>query len=169
MIQRMPVGVDVVKAYDACVNQNFGDALRSGREDAGLTQRALAESLRDRGVNLDQAAIARMEKGEREPKLTEAQVIADVLGFSLESIGASDNPTVVRLRSLVEKLRQHRAREVAEGIRRETVLASIVEMLRSSPDLEYELTDRDRKTLHHHYLLRDELDPRHFEYEQNFE
>lgn len=147
MIQRMPVVVDVVKAYDAYMNQTFSDVLKSARSDAGLTQRALADALKERGVQVDQAAVARMEKGEREPKLSEAIAISETLGFSLADIGKSENTNLVKLHSLIDQLRDHRAREVAEGIRREQKLAAIEEILKASPELEFELSSKDRKTL----------------------
>lgn len=134
------------------MNQSFGDALRDHRTNAGLTQRALSDRLKQRQIQLDQAAIARMEKGDREPKLSEALAISEILGFNIGDIGTSENTTLVRLRALVDQLRDHRAREMAEGIRREQKLAAIEEILSVSPELEFELSDEDRATIQRNRL-----------------
>lgn len=73
-------------AYDALMHQTFGEALKTARIERGLSQRALAERLQNLGVGLDQAAITRMETGQREPKLGEALQIADFLGIDVNSI-----------------------------------------------------------------------------------
>ncbi|WP_168706492.1 helix-turn-helix domain-containing protein [Gordonia paraffinivorans] len=79
---------DAVKTYDAAMPQpdedrSFGQIMRSYRERAGLSQRALAERLQELGVAIDQTAIARMESGKREPKLSEAAQISWFLNFDL--------------------------------------------------------------------------------------
>ncbi|WP_182261451.1 helix-turn-helix transcriptional regulator [Rhodococcus sp. UFZ-B548] len=69
-------------------NQGFGTAIRVAREELGLSQRGLADKLSAAPWNLklDPSAITRLEKGQREAKLAEAQVLAVVLGLSLDDI-----------------------------------------------------------------------------------
>ncbi|WP_168176687.1 helix-turn-helix domain-containing protein [Williamsia sp. 1135] len=68
------------------MNQTFGDVLREHRTRIGLSQRALAEKLQALGIGVDQAAITRMETGQREPKLVEAMQIADFLHFDISMV-----------------------------------------------------------------------------------
>lgn len=53
---------------------NFGLALRAMRQRAGLSQRELAERM-----GSTQSAIARMEKGETEPKFCTLEKLAEAL------------------------------------------------------------------------------------------
>ena len=57
---------------------NFGHALRRMRVHAGLSQRELAER-----IGSTQSAIARMEKGETEPKFRTLEKFAEALGQDL--------------------------------------------------------------------------------------
>jgi transcriptional regulator with XRE-family HTH domain len=63
---------------DAVDESNFGLALRRMRLHAGLSQRELAER-----IGSTQSAIARMEKGEAEPKLCTLEKLAEALGRDL--------------------------------------------------------------------------------------
>lgn len=112
-----------------------------------MTQRALADLLKQFKINLDQAAIARMEKGEREPKLSEAQAISKIFGFNIGEVSEGGDATLTRLRLLVDQLRDHRARWVAEELRCRNMLSEIEALLEGSPELEQELSERDRETV----------------------
>jgi ribosome-binding protein aMBF1 (putative translation factor) len=57
---------------------NFGFVLRELRQCAGLSQRELAER-----IGSTQSAIARMEKGEAEPKLCTLEKLAEALNRDL--------------------------------------------------------------------------------------
>ncbi|WP_028463390.1 helix-turn-helix transcriptional regulator [Nocardia sp. 348MFTsu5.1] len=63
--------------------QTFPAAMRRGRQALGLSQRALSQKLTELGVTIDQAGITRMESGQREPRLSEAVVIAEYLQFDV--------------------------------------------------------------------------------------
>lgn len=73
---------------------SFGGALRAGRVRLGLSQRALADKLRGRGISVDQAAITRMETGQREPKLIEALQISDFLDFDVSTLERPDSEAI---------------------------------------------------------------------------
>lgn len=53
----------------------MGEKIRQLREQAGLTQKQLAEA-----VGVDQSAVARWESGENHPTAERIMQIADVLG-----------------------------------------------------------------------------------------
>jgi transcriptional regulator with XRE-family HTH domain len=57
---------------------SFGFVLRELRQRAGLSQRELAER-----IGSTQSAVARMEKGEAEPKLCTLRKLADALNQDL--------------------------------------------------------------------------------------
>ena len=63
---------------NAIDERNFGLVLRRMRLHAGLSQRELAER-----IGSTQSAIARMEKGEAEPKLYTLEKLAEALGRDL--------------------------------------------------------------------------------------
>jgi transcriptional regulator with XRE-family HTH domain len=57
---------------------NFGQALREMRQHAGLSQRELAER-----IGSTQSAVARMERGEAEPKFCTLEKISAALSRDL--------------------------------------------------------------------------------------
>jgi transcriptional regulator with XRE-family HTH domain len=59
---------------NAIDESNFGFALKALRQRAGLSQRELAER-----IGTTQSAIARLEKGETEPKFCTVERLADAL------------------------------------------------------------------------------------------
>ena len=61
----------------------FGRRLRGLREDAGLTQRQLADVMRGAGYKIHQTTVAKIEAGERTVSVDEAAQLADVLGIDL--------------------------------------------------------------------------------------
>jgi transcriptional regulator with XRE-family HTH domain len=63
---------------DAIDESNFGRALRRMRLRVGLSQRELAER-----IGSTQSAIARMEKGEAEPKFCTLEKLAEALSRDL--------------------------------------------------------------------------------------
>jgi transcriptional regulator with XRE-family HTH domain len=67
------------------VSGAFGERAKAARLRAGLTQEQLSHRLLP-GVVLDTSAITRIEAGQREPRLSEALVIARVLGFELHDL-----------------------------------------------------------------------------------
>lgn len=67
----------------ASVDQSFGAQVNKYRQYRGLSQRAFAEHLNEKGMSVDASAISRIENGTRSVRLAEALVIADVLDVEL--------------------------------------------------------------------------------------
>ena len=61
----------------------FGKRLHGLREEAGLTQRQLADLMRARGYKMHQTTVAKIEAGERAVPVGEAAQFARVLGIDL--------------------------------------------------------------------------------------
>lgn len=78
--------VDVHKDDRPVILESFSRTMHDRRSAQGLTQRDLADRVSARGVKVDQSAITRIEKGQREPKLTEAVAISGVLGFKIDHL-----------------------------------------------------------------------------------
>ncbi|GAS87550.1 helix-turn-helix domain-containing protein [Mycolicibacterium brisbanense] len=71
--------------------RGFGQRVKRAREDQGFTQRQLAEILEEyHRIKLDSSAITRIENGSREPRITEALAIADILNFPLTVYNLGD-------------------------------------------------------------------------------
>ncbi len=64
----------------------FGQRVKTAREQQGLTAAQFQERLAKYGVKWDHSAVTRVESGEREPRLTEALAIADILGINLTGL-----------------------------------------------------------------------------------
>ncbi|WP_221281123.1 helix-turn-helix domain-containing protein [Prescottella equi] len=71
------------------VNQQFGAMMRHARTELGWSQRRLADALGEAGMKIDPSAITRIETGQREPRLNEAIVIADLLNLKLTELSWS--------------------------------------------------------------------------------
>lgn len=68
----------------------FGQRLRRLRERQGWTQAQLAERMGDLGLSLHASAIAKIEAGSRPLRLSEAKIIALVLGETVDGMLGSD-------------------------------------------------------------------------------
>ena len=90
--------------YETPIENRFGEAVLNGRHRQGLSQKAMADLLTERGLALDASAISRIEKGARAIRLSEAAIIADVLGFSLADIERPRDPQddLARLQKSIE-------------------------------------------------------------------
>ena len=144
----MEVVADVCQAYDVEMNQDvFGDALKRARTARGLTQRGLADELQEIGLSVDQASIARMEAGKREPRLSEALAIAAHLDIDIGALGGQEVELMTRLRTAIAEIAEHTAMIVAEEMRRDSMLAEVERILREAPELEFDLSERDRERL----------------------
>lgn len=64
----------------------FRIAISGRRKTLGLTQRGLVDKLADIGFPMHQSALAKIEKGDREPKIDEVAALATVLGLRLDEI-----------------------------------------------------------------------------------
>ena len=90
--------------YETPIENRFGEAVLNGRHRQGLSQKAMADLLTDRGLAVDASAISRIEKGGRAIRLSEAAIIADVLGFSLADLERPRDPRdeLARLQKIIE-------------------------------------------------------------------
>lgn len=60
-------------------NYVYRTGMRGYREELGWSQRRLSEEVARLGVKLDQSAITRIERGDREPKYSEVVAISEAL------------------------------------------------------------------------------------------
>ena len=90
--------------YETPIENRFGEAVLNGRHRQGLSQKAMADLLTERGLAVDASAISRIEKGARAIRLSEAAIIADVLGFSLADLERTRDPQddLARLQKSIE-------------------------------------------------------------------
>jgi transcriptional regulator with XRE-family HTH domain len=81
-----------VQSDEPSIESRFGDAVLKGRQALGLSQKTLAHRLTERGLAVDASAISRIEKGGRAIRLSEAEVIANALGFTLADVEQALDP-----------------------------------------------------------------------------
>ena len=74
------------------IENRFGETVLEERRIQGISQKVLARELSERGLALDASAISRIEKGTRAIRLSEAALIADLLGFSLSDVEHPRDP-----------------------------------------------------------------------------
>lgn len=83
----------------------FGTRMKSERVHAGMTQAELAKRIADEfEIKLDTSGITRIEAGQREPRLSEALAIAEILGLELADAGPSESQLEPLLRTLTDQL-----------------------------------------------------------------
>ena len=82
----------------------FGANVRAARERLGLSQRALANALAGEGLSLDPSAVTRLERAEREVRISEAVVLARVLQTTVADLVGEvrDEPERALMRARVE-------------------------------------------------------------------
>lgn len=69
--------------------------VKRAREAARMSQDALADALRSRGVNATQDIVCRWETGSRVPTHETAEVIGEILGLSVDDVRSGRPPLVV--------------------------------------------------------------------------
>ena len=89
---RIVVAMTKPEAPGSAADQQFLIAMKRGRRERNLSQTELANELKKRGWEgtVRQAIISRIELGEREVRLGEAYLIAQVLAMSVEAMAAPD-------------------------------------------------------------------------------
>lgn len=102
-----------VEHMEISAEEAFGAQVRLAREARDWSQEGLARHLRDAsGISVDQAAIARLERGKRAIRLNEASALARVLGLDLKPYGdAVAELSEETYRETVEELERTRALE----------------------------------------------------------
>lgn len=88
--------------------KTFAVAVRSLREAAGMTQRELAERVRELGTPADATSISRIESGARDLQLSDAGIVSAALGSTLGEMlgGGPDGDELVRLRAFRRQVEQ---------------------------------------------------------------
>jgi transcriptional regulator with XRE-family HTH domain len=71
---------------DQSIEQRFGLEVANRRRSVRMSQKTLAELLTSAGLPVDASAISRIEKGTRALRLSEAHLVAQRLGFSLDDL-----------------------------------------------------------------------------------
>lgn len=104
----------------------FGTRMKAERVHAGMTQAELAKRIEDEfEIKLDTSGITRIEAGQREPRLSEALAIAEILGLELADAGPSESQLEPLLRNLTDQLYSSREQLLAvlETVDEVTVVA----------------------------------------------
>jgi transcriptional regulator with XRE-family HTH domain len=99
----------------------FGRRLRGLREEAGLTQRQLADLMRARGFKMHQTTVAKVEAGERAVSVGEAVQFAGALGIDLTQMINVGQGRRVTAQLKVASL-EHQADEYARRLHETQVL-----------------------------------------------
>jgi transcriptional regulator with XRE-family HTH domain len=99
----------------------FGRRLRYLREEAGLTQRQLADVMREAGYKMHQTTVAKIEAGERAVPVDEAAQFADALGIDLTQLLNVGQKRLITAQLKVRSL-EHRAEEYARVLEETQVL-----------------------------------------------
>ena len=85
----------------------FAQRTKAARDARRMSQVRLQELLAQRGVLIDTSGITRIEAEEREPRLSEALAISEILGFGLSNLmtPASESDVIRDVRQLIEESR----------------------------------------------------------------
>lgn len=116
-VARIVVVMSDTEDSRSAADQQFVQTMKRMRQERGWSQTDLAKALKERGWGVArQAIVSRIEQGEREVRLGEAYLVAQVLGMSVESMAAPDEVHLL-LRSLDSDADQvrHEAEAVARG------------------------------------------------------
>ena len=116
----------------------FGQHMARARERASLSQRRVSQALAERGITLDSAALSRLEKGKRSPKLEEAVALAEVLNIPIVEI-VPPKPDVMRL----ARARQNVEKQLDDALYKLSGAAGYLEffasMVEASPEFAQEV------------------------------
>lgn len=78
----LPHGKTATTSPPPVVEEAKDNTIAAAREAAGMSQRKLAEAMRDAGISWSQAVVSKVEKGTRALKDAEAAKLAELIGFS---------------------------------------------------------------------------------------
>lgn len=80
-------------AYFSELDTAIGEAVKSARLKAGISQQAIADAMTFRGFDFHQPTVGKIERGERRVTIGEAFALADVFGMDLELfLGVHSSP-----------------------------------------------------------------------------
>ncbi|MFT9771807.1 helix-turn-helix domain-containing protein [Brevibacterium casei] len=123
----------------------FGQAVSEFRKTQELSQRDLADRLRENGLNLDASAVSRIENGSRSVRISEASVIADVLDVELTELFRYSWTPKRMLRSgrrRANRMLHDTEDQIAELM---SMFASLHSLLDANPDLLATLIDEGQE------------------------
>ena len=90
---------------------NFGTRMKLERTKVGMTQAQLATRLEDEfDIRLDTSGITRIEAGRREPRLSEALAIAEILGMELSASRPAPSDLNPYMQNVIERMHESRER-----------------------------------------------------------
>lgn len=100
-------------------DRRFAANFKAARERAKLSQREVADHLRERGIPWHQQTVVRLESGEQRVRLGEAEALADIVGSSVSLLmrPADLDRAASDILSAAAKVRESR-RKLAEATAR---------------------------------------------------
>lgn len=87
----------------------FAENLKALRKAAGMSQDEFARAMTRRGIRWHQATVYKVENGERQIQLGEADAAAQILGVPLQQMIRAETETAVQVQRL--RLRQQKMRD----------------------------------------------------------
>lgn len=102
-------------------DQRFAANFRAAREQAGLSQRQVADQMRERGLPWHQQTVYRLESGEQPVKLREAEHLAAIVGTEASALTRPTGVVIAAYDILAA------ARKVREQRRQLDALAAVQE------------------------------------------
>lgn len=120
MVARKVVSMTVVEDADSSADRQFLETMKRVRRERKWSQADLASELKKRGWAVRQAIVSKIELGERNVRLGEAYLIAQVLGLSVEAM-ASPGDVHLLLRDLDDDAEHVRSQCAAIRISMETL------------------------------------------------
>lgn len=100
------------------VSRRIAVNVKTARENAGLSQEALAQGMREMGHRFHQQTIGKIEAGDRHVSISEGLALARVLGTNIEMLTRPAEHTADAFRILIAARRVREARSAAETANR---------------------------------------------------
>lgn len=118
-----------------------GHALRSRREELGLSQRDVVNALAERGRDIGAPALARIERGERNLSFPLAVTWAEVLNFPIRLLAESTQDSFERVKKELWRVVKQ---AIGCGEDANRALSELSEFLEENPDHEEAQDLRER-------------------------
>lgn len=91
--------------------------MRAVREDQEITQKQLAERLREAGWSIDPTALTRIENGTRSVRVAQLQLLATALAVSVDELLRDDIRALEDLRDVVHRSLMRARLDLIEGLK----------------------------------------------------
>lgn len=92
---------------------SIGDAVRRAREDAGLSQKQLAQLMREADYKWSQATVWSIESGSRDLRWSEGVTLRTAIGFSSGPLDAETIRDAAAYRRILSVIGERKAQGVA--------------------------------------------------------